>query len=58
MFCPWGIDWMVVVCYWWIWCEWQLSCPHACKHVIREKKRSARESGSYFFIQDYEGTWI
>jgi len=23
-FCPWGIDWMVLVCYWWISCEWQV----------------------------------
>jgi len=29
-FCRWGIDWMFVVCYWSILCEWQ---------VVKEKKR-------------------
>jgi len=23
----WGINWMAVVCYWWISCDWQVKAP-------------------------------
>jgi len=39
--CQSAIDWITVVCYWWISCEWQrllLSHPHTSKHLIREEK--------------------
>jgi len=25
--CPLGLDWIFVVCYWWISCEWQVVPP-------------------------------
>jgi len=49
MFCPWGIDWMVVVCYWWIWCEWQVvpSCLWTCHQ--RKEEISKRERKLFFY---------
>jgi len=50
MFCPWGIDWMVVVCYWWIWCEWQVVLP-SCLWTCHQRKEeiSKRERKLFFY---------
>jgi len=44
-FCPLGIDWMVVDCYWWISCEWQVG-PTL---IIREEK-SQQHCKKYCFF--------
>jgi len=36
----WGIDWMFVVCYWWIWCEWQVAPPSSSENRCRCKSYS------------------
>jgi len=42
LFCPPGMDWMLVVCYWWISCEWRVAPPPS-KRIIREEKSCKRE---------------
>jgi len=44
-FCLWGIDWMVVVCYWWVSCEWQPGCPALTPVNVSSERRDVAEWG-------------